>query len=107
MFKRIVNFLSTLQTIHLILLPVAISLLPLAVFGVLGSAGYRGTPLQGLLLLLVIFLWGLMGVPMIIRKEVPWLMAIRGSLAVVQGIVIMLLSWAIILLWAGVIFRGR
>ena len=98
MFKNIANFLSKKETFHLILLPLAISLLPFSIFLLLGSLGYRDTPIEHFLLLIVIFLWTFMGLPMIIRKEVPWLITVRGWLAVTEGIFLMVGLWVVLII---------
>ena len=95
MFKKIFNYFSKWETLSLVLLPIGIGLLPLFAFFSLGSLGYRGTSIGGFLLSLTTLCWGFMGVPMIIRKQVPWLITIRGWPAVLEGIILTLIGWGL------------
>jgi hypothetical protein len=52
---------------------------------------------QKILIDLMVFLWGLSGIPVIIRRELPYLIPIRGWNAVVTGIFMILGSWFIII----------
>jgi hypothetical protein len=63
-------------------------------------------PLDYILFLLSFFLLGLVGIPIIVRKEIPRFMAIikikgytTGIGAVIYGILLLLLSWGLILLF--------
>ena len=63
-------------------------------------------PLNYILFLLSIFSLGLAGIPIIVRKEIPRFMAIikikgytTGIGAVIYGILLLLLSWGLILLF--------
>ncbi len=98
MFKKIINYLGKMDTIYLIFLPIAVSLLPFSIILLLGSMGYRDTRIQRFLLLMIIFLWGFMGLPIIVRKEVPWLVTVRGWLAVAEGVFLMLGLWVVVIL---------
>jgi hypothetical protein len=91
------KFLSAMKTIHLVVLPVIISLLPIVALVWLGSAGYRDTPAQTIFSGMTFFLWGCTGLPMIVRKEIPWLRTAPGWMASVQGIVFLTIGWGIAL----------
>jgi hypothetical protein len=84
-----------MKTIHLVMLPVVFSLLPFIIIVIMGSAGYIDTPIQRFLLILTFFLLGFMGLPMIVRKETPWFITLKGWVAIVQGVVLMLIWWGI------------
>ena len=86
MLKRLISLVSEIQTIYLVLVPAAIALLIIWLTLEFGGGD--------LLIPLALFVWGFMGLPMIIRREVPWLITIRGRIAVLEGIVVMVLSWA-------------
>ncbi len=107
MFEKIVNSLSRMKTIHLVMLPVLSGLVPIFIFLWLGSAGYRDTSMQYFLLILTFFLWGFMGLPMIIRKEVPWLITIRGWPAVAEGILLVLIWWGVAIGFVGLMLHTR
>ena len=53
------------------------------------NTGGLGKPIGGFFLPLGFLVWGLIGIPMIIRRELPWSIPIRGRMAVVQGIVLL------------------
>ncbi|HVN14509.1 MAG TPA: hypothetical protein VMT73_02120 [Anaerolineales bacterium] len=107
MLNKIINALSKWKTIHLVMLPVAIGLIPLVIFLLLGSAGYRGTSMQGLLLVFTFFIWGFMGLPMVIRKEMPWLIIFRGWIAIIEGVALMLVWWALAIIFIGIMLGAR
>jgi hypothetical protein len=107
MFKKIINSLSKWETIHLVMLPVAIGLLPLFGFLLLGSAGYRDTPIQYFLVSLMFFSWGFMGLPMIVRKEVPWLIVFRGWVAVVEGVALLVMGWGLAIGFMVIMFKAK
>ena len=107
MLKKIRNILARMETRYLILLPLLIGAVPLIILFSLPKAEYSGTPVAEFLILLTFFTWGLMGLPMIIRKEAPWLIPITGWLAVVEGIVITLASWTVVIMLTVVAIRGK
>ena len=88
---------TVLNTMHLILVPVRTSLLPIFILVLVGLAGYHDSLAQAILSGLVFFLWGCMGLPMIIRKEVPWFVINHGWLAVVQGTILLIIFWGVAL----------
>ena len=53
------------------------------------NTGGLGKPIGGFLLPLGFLVWGLIGLPMIKRRELPWNTPIRGHIAVVQGRVLL------------------
>lgn len=95
MLTSITKLLSTMKTIHLIMLPMVLSLVPIIILVWIGSAGYRQTLAQNILSCITFFLWGCVGLPMIVRKEVPWLVTVRGWVAVVEGVILLLIGWVI------------
>lgn len=103
MLTKIKNPQAVMKTLHLVLFPVVISLLPISVLVWTGSAGYRDTPAQSILSGVTFLLWGSMGLPMIIRKEIPWASTAPGWVAVVQGAILILIGWGIalgfVILW--------
>ena len=93
MLKYMIQHLYGMKTSHLVLLPMILSLMPILILVWLGSAGSRHTPLQNTLSCITFFLWGCVGLPMIIRKEMPWFVTMRGWAAVVQGIILVSIGW--------------
>ena len=96
-----------METIHLVMLPLAIGMLPISVFLWLSTAGYRDTKLQYLLIGLTFFIWGFMGLPMIRRREMPWLIRIRGWLAVAEGVLLLVIWWEVAIVFIGLMLRAR
>jgi hypothetical protein len=91
MLRYILARLSKMSTFQLILIPLVISILPFAIVAGLSALGYRGTILQGILTLMMFFLWDLTGVPIIIRKEVPsTFYPVKGWQAIAAGILLIL-----------------
>lgn len=95
MFKKIINSLSKMETIHLVLLPVAIGILIILLSIGLAGIGAIGRQIGDMLLPIGLFILGFMGLPMIIRQEVPWLKTIRGWIAVVEGSILLLMGWGL------------
>jgi hypothetical protein len=106
LWEKIKTVTKNMNTLQLMMLPIICSLLPLVLFMLIAPHGrYSGTIVEKILAELIIFLWGLSGIPIIIRKELPVmtrkkfssLITIRGRYAVVSGIFIIILSWMVIL----------
>ena len=105
MLRNILARLSKMSTLQLILIPFLISFLPLGIIIALGTLGYRGTPSQSILVLMMFFLWGLTGVPIIIRKEVPSAFyPVKGWQAVAEGILVILGMGVVIAILIPVLF---
>ncbi len=107
MFKKAIKLLSKMETLHLILLPVAIGILIILISLGLTSTGYIGHQIGSFLLPLGLFVLGFMGLPMIVRKEVPWLITIKGGIAVVEGIVLLLIWWGVAIGFVGLMLSER
>jgi hypothetical protein len=58
-------------------------------------AGFRETPAQVIASGITFFLWGCTGLPMMVRKEMPWLPKAPGWVAVVQGALFVIIGWGI------------
>jgi hypothetical protein len=96
MINKIINFLSKWQTIHLVMLPVVIGILIMLISIGLGNTGHIGNEIGRFLLPLGFFVWGFMGLPMIIRKETPWFMGtIKGWIGIAQGVILLLMGWGL------------
>ncbi len=106
MFKNILARLNTMST-QLIGLCIALSLGFMLGGVLIARAGGVAYLIGGFFVPLGFLFWGLTGVPMIIwgmslviRRELPWLITIRGWLAVVGGIVLVVMGILIsVLLW--------
>lgn len=83
------------KTVHLVLFPLMISLLPILLLARIDHAGYHDTPIQSILSGAAFFLWGCTGVPIITRREIPWLPAAPGWAAVLQGTIFLMIGWGI------------
>jgi hypothetical protein len=85
-----------MKTIHLIMLPVGIGLAIIVISIWVAGIGPIGKQVGLGLLTLGLFVLGFMGLPMIIRKELPWLTTtIRGKFAIFEGVVLMLIWWGL------------
>jgi hypothetical protein len=107
MFKKIISSLSKTKTINLVMLPVAIGISIILVSLVVADTGHIGNKIGGFLLSLGLFVLGFMGLPMIIRKEVPWLITIRGWIAVVEGVILLLIWWGAAIGFVTLMLRAR
>ena len=87
--------LISMKTSHLVLLPLIISLAPILILMLIGSDGYHGTPLQLTFAGLIFFLWGAAGLPIMIRREVPWFPSMNGWMAIAEGLIILTIGWGI------------
>jgi len=93
MNKKVVIWLSRLRTSNLIMIPVILSLIPLGLDQWISGGHYSGTIAENILILSTIFLWGCIGIPIIVRKESPGLITLYGWPAILNGVIIVLLSW--------------
>ena len=108
MFKKLIVRCSTMATVDLIKIPLAIGFLfSVASMALFSSTSHLGKLTGGILLSVAFFVWGLMGLPMIIRKEMPWLIMVRGWFAVLEGVVLLLGCWATAIIFAVVVFSAK
>jgi hypothetical protein len=90
MFKNLLARLNTFSTMKLIWLCILIGL-GFVVGGILiASIGGVAMQIGGFFFPLGFLCWGLTGVPMIIRRELPWLITVRGWPAVFEGVVLVI-----------------
>jgi hypothetical protein len=54
---------------------------------------FSGTPLELLIGICVFALWGSTGIVVVARKELPQLITVRGTLAVIYGVLIVVFCW--------------
>ncbi len=100
MIKKILVHLNTMSTIKLIGLCMIAGLGFILGGVLLASAGGVGKLIGGFFVPLGFLFLGLMGVPMIIRRELPWLITIRGWLAVAEGVILVVFGIiASVILW--------
>jgi hypothetical protein len=92
---------SEMDTTSLVAIPFILAVICFVVASIV-----KVHPLDYILFLLSIFSLGLVGIPIIVRKEIPKFMAIirikgytTGIGAVIYGILLLLLSWGLILLF--------
>ena len=96
-WKAIRKTIASKSTRELALFPVICSLLPLLLLILISHGHYSGTPTQGLLIELMLFLWGSSGIPIILRREDPGIVVVRGWSAVAIGILVIVTSWGAII----------
>ena len=94
-WHKIRNFFGRLSTRILVVIPWLLSLIPIA-WALSLPGSYTGTPLQNNLINCVLFLWGLSGIPIIIRGETGGSIVVRGWAAYLQGILMVSIPWSII-----------
>jgi len=102
MLRKILREISSARTIHLVIIPFVIGLILMLLAWELGGRKGMEHYIGGLLLSLAFFVWGFMGLPIILRKEIPWLITIKGWFAVVEGVVLMLTAWVVAFILLGV-----
>jgi hypothetical protein len=81
----------------LVMFPYLVSLLPLALLLLFFPGRYSGTKIEDLLISSMVFLWGLSGIPIMIRRELPYLISIRGWYAVATGLMIACSFWGLLI----------
>lgn len=107
MFKKIVNILSAMKTIYLVLIPVALGILLILISLGLAMISQSANQIGNFLIPFAFFIWGFTGLPMIVRKEVPWLITVRGWLAVAEGIFLMLGLWWVAIILTQAMLSGK
>ena len=53
--------------------------------------------MENMIINFVLFLWGVAGIPMIIRREAPWIITIRGWPAIAEGLFMVVACWGLII----------
>lgn len=86
--------LSRINTRVLITVPLVLGFIIIGVQ--LSVVNMFSKTVQDILISLTFFFWGMSGIPMIVRKEAPGYL-LRGSLAIAQGIILLIVCWAIAL----------
>ena len=96
MIQRIYSFLIDANIIVLIVVPVVVGLIVFGMMFVIWPNGYNGTHTQGLWISLGWFCFGLSSIPKIVRRESFFgPVRYRGPLAVIDGILTLVLFWAL------------
>ena len=85
-----------MRTSDLIRIPAILSFIPLGVDQWVSGGHYSGTTVENILILSTIFLWGCIGIPIIVRKESPGLITLYGWPAILNGVIITLLFWVFV-----------
>jgi len=93
MNNKIIVWLSRMKTSNLIMIPVILSLIPLGLDQWISGGHYSGTTVEDALILSAVFLWGCVGIPIIVRRESPGLITLYGWPAILSGIFIILCFW--------------
>jgi hypothetical protein len=106
MLKKAIDRFSKMNTIDLVNIPLFIGFLLFILSAIILTIGHIGNIVGVYIIILTFFIWGFMGIPMIIRKEFPYL-TIRGWMAVAEGFVFVLFGWGISIVLLVVMIRGR
>jgi hypothetical protein len=86
MIKKFIARINTLSTMQIMWLCCVVGLgCMLGGMSIFNAGGFT-KPIGAVLVSLSFLFYGLIGVPMIIRRELPWNIPVRGGIAVVQGI---------------------
>ncbi len=96
MIKKIAAIISRMKTLEIVLVIACLGFLSLVPLYILPKDLI--SPLfKRADIFLSLFILGLSGLPIIIRQEMPWVIYIRGKLAIVIGLMIMMGFWIYIL----------
>ena len=106
MIKKFLTRLNTMSTMQLMWLCGLVGLGFMLVGMLIFNAGGLTKLIGAVLISLGFIFYGLIGVPMIIRRELPWLIPIRGRQAVVQGISLVVVGIMGSIILCIVIFGG-
>jgi len=107
MFNRLIYWLSHTTTYKLVMIPLAVGMASLTIGAFIGGAGSVANFIGRLLIVLGFFAFGLMGLPMVIRKEMPWLIHIKGWPAVIEGVALLVCGWVASIGLAWVLFSPK
>jgi hypothetical protein len=100
MIKAFLTRLHTISTIKLVWLCGVVGLAFILGGMFLFNAGGLAKPIGGFFIPLGFLVCCLTGIPMIMRRELPWNNVIRGRIAVVQGVVLLVVGIVLsVLLW--------
>jgi len=89
------------------MIPLAVGMASLTIGAFIGNAGPVANFIGRLLIVLGFFAFGLMGLPMMIRREMPWLIHVRGWIAVVEGVGLLVCGWVAAIIMAWVLFSAK
>lgn len=93
-FREILNSLSYLSVTQLVFLPILLGFLLVILWMILGIF-FSGKSMDLLTLNVICFVFGLSGVPIIVKKELPSPWRTKGLKAVFDGLLILLAAWLI------------
>jgi hypothetical protein len=96
--RRLFSFLSRLGTGRLVLLFILAGLVPCAILRLVYGGHYSGTLPEDILIGLMFTLWGCIGLTIVIRRETPGFIRIRGKWAVLEGLLVMACFWSIVVI---------
>lgn len=98
MKQKILSFVRSLTTQQLFLYLIFLSFIFMGVWAVFMKLYPAQVQLKLLFLSISSFLWGCLGLVIVLRKESPPPWAATGSEAVIYGLIIILLAWPISIL---------
>jgi len=108
MLNKFFSRFSKMKTFDLIKIPLVVGFIfTFASILLYGRAGYFGNLIGSFLISFAFFSWGFIGLPMIIRKEMPWLITIRGWWAVVEGVAFLIIFWGGAIVFFVSLLSGR
>jgi hypothetical protein len=96
-WEKLKTAFSNRTTRSLVSIPIYCGLFLLIILVVTSKGNYSGNLLQNILISLAFFCWGFSGLPIIIRRESPEIITTKGWLAVVQGIIVVIIFWGLVI----------
>ncbi len=107
MVDRLVSRFSLITTYQLVMIPLAVAITLLTIGAFILGAGPPANFIGRLLIILGFFALGLMGLPMVIRRELPWLIHLKGWPAAIEGVALLICGWAATIILAWVFFSPK
>jgi hypothetical protein len=93
MIKNIRDFIKSSSTLQLMLYPVLLSVALIFLWAVFSKSNAGQPEFRFTMLGMVLFLWGLPGLVIVLRREAPLPWPAKGWQAILYGAMIIVLSW--------------
>jgi len=99
LLQKVGDLIKDMRTEYLVAIPSVLGFLIIGILIMFYKKPFTGAPFEILVVSLIFIIWGMGGFIMIIRREMPGLMApIRGSQAIVIGIFLVIGCWGFALM---------
>jgi glucan phosphoethanolaminetransferase (alkaline phosphatase superfamily) len=95
-YKKIGQFFSRLTTGQIVYICLGIGLISLIIMVLLYKELDSNNPIQMFFIYLFLFFGGLSGLVIALRREIPKIPLLNGTIAVIYGIFIMIAAWILI-----------